>query len=64
MAEPWVPKAELTAADATMDDLEVFITPAQVYTDLIATNVALALTNRNTINAIAQQQFNPLFLGG
>lgn len=63
MAEPWVPKAELTTEQELMDELEVFTDAAEVYTDLIAANVALALTNRNIVVNAAQGTFNPLLLG-
>ena len=63
MAEPWVVKSELTAADNTMDEVEVFTDAAEVYTDLIAVNVASALTSRNTVSDAGKNAFNPLFLG-
>jgi hypothetical protein len=63
MAEPWVPKSELTTEQALMTELEVFTDAAEVYTDLIAANVALALTNRNIVVNAAQGTFNPLLLG-
>lgn len=63
MAEPWVPKAELTEQQTLMTELEVFTLAAEVYTDIIATNVSAALTDRNAVVAAAQGTFNPLLLG-
>lgn len=64
MAEPWVPKTELTAADTIMDDVEVFTDAAEVYTDIIAVSVTSALTSRNTVADAGKNLFNPLMLGG
>ena len=63
MAEPWVVKSELTAAEATMDEVEVFTDAAEVYTDLSATNKAAALASRTTVSDAGKNVFNPLLLG-
>ena len=64
MAEPYVPIARYTTANALLTDLEVATTEASTNTALLSTAVSSSLTSKQTAENLLASGFNLLFLAG
>ena len=64
MAEPYVPIARYTTANALLTDLEVATTEASTNTALLSTAVSSSLTSKQTAENLVASGFDLFFLVG
>lgn len=64
MAEPYVPIARYTTANALLTDLEVATTEASTNTSLLSTAVSSSLTSKQTAENLVASGFDLFFLVG